>query len=325
MYLYLHLFLRIILGFLFIFSAYTKLFPLEYFEYFLYKFGFSFFWVQWISRLIIWLEFSLGFGFLFVHNIKKIILPVSLFLLLIFSLQLLYTLIFIGNIDDCGCFGSYMQFTPAQALIKNIATMAAMLYLFKEKIFGIKFIFITKILNSVYTIFIHKITQLIISALIIILPISYILRISPPAAFFIYDVIETEFKNKNLDVAKLYTSTKFAKPKVDFAKGKYIIAFLSLTCPHCRIAALKLHALKYKNPALPIHMVLNGENEDLASFFIETKSANVPFTRLNGSGFIEITEFVVPTILFITDAKIDKKVNFKQINDDLINEWLMQK
>ncbi len=324
MVLFFQILLRILLGGLFIFSAYTKLFPVEYFEYFLYKHGFSFFWVQWFARIIIWLEFFLGFGFIFISNIKKIIIPIAFILLSLFCIQLIYTLIFVGNTDDCGCFGSYMQFTPLQALIKNIISLVAILYLFVYKNIEYKYYNITKSFNNILHLYLKKNTQILIYILIIITPISYILYISPPVAFFIFDKKEYELEDKNLKVSLLYESEKFEKPKIDFSKGKYVIAFLSLTCPHCKIAALKLHALKFKNPTFPVYMILNGETQDLKPFLDESKSTNVPFTRLNEPGFIEITQYVVPTILLINDGKIEKKLSYKYLDDVLISEWLLK-
>lgn len=310
---------RLSLALLFIFSAYTKLFPTEYFEYFLYKMGFGFFWVQWLARLIIWAEFAIGFGFLIVIDLKKIILPSSFLLLMAFNFQLLYSLIMNGNNHDCGCFGNYMSFTPIEALIKNAISVLMILFLyFNNSLF-------LKLYSEKFNNFFIKYKVNIITYLILLIsPISYILSVSPPAAFFIYDTIKTDF-DSNLNVKLLYESEKFEKPKVDFAKGKYILAFVSLTCPHCKLAALKLHALKFNNPEMPIWMVINGETEDLEPFFKESKANNVPYFRLNGPGFIEITKYEVPAILMISDTKINKKIGIRQLDETTIQKWLLEK
>ena len=54
-----------------------------------------------------------------------------MFMLILFSLHLVYS-IFLGDSDNCGCFGELIPMTPIQALFKNIITIGVLGYLNKK-------------------------------------------------------------------------------------------------------------------------------------------------------------------------------------------------
>lgn len=299
--------IRLAMAALFISSAYYKLYPIEYFEYHLYKIGFSWFWIQWISRLLISVEFFLGLVFLFYGNLKKYIIPSSIGLLVFFTLYLVYQILTTGNSGNCGCFGNAFMFTPLEGIIKNIATILFLILLyFTDKL----------------PIYLSNLWSKIGLAICLSLPIILILATNPPDALIIFDRYEGKVLNKNPNLELLYQSEKFAKPTVDFRTGKHVLALLSLTCGHCRLAALKFHTLMSRKPNLPIYMILNGEDQNLSEFFEKTLAKNVPYSRLNGKGFIELSEYEVPQILFINNGVIEKKVSHITLTDVEIEEWL---
>ena len=112
----------------------------------------------------------------------------------------------------------------------------------------------------------------------------------------------------NLDT--LYTSTDIQKPVVDLRKGKHIIAFMSLTCRHCKVAAYKIHILNKQHPEIPFYFILNGDEKKLQSFFDETKSENIPHMILNGERFIRLAGYNMPSIVFLNNSIVDKKTNY---------------
>jgi len=301
------LIIRIGLAGLFISSAYFKLFPIEYFEYHLYKIGFSWFWIQWISRILISTEFFLGLAFLFYGNLKRFIIPSSIGLLVFFSLYLVYQIFNSGDSGNCGCFGNAFMFTPSEAILKNIVTILflGILYFTDKLPFNIS-----------------QLGNKIGLALAIVAPIVLILATNPPDAFIIFNRYQGVISNKNPNLDVLYQSDKFEKPSIDLRKGKHVIALLSLNCAHCRMAALKFHSLISRKPKLPIWMVLNGVDEDLEPFFEKTMSKNVPYSRLNGKGFIELSEYEVPQILFVNNGIVEQKESHVNLTDTNIEDWL---
>lgn len=116
--------LRGIIAFLFVFSAVSKLFPIEAFEKQLVDLKIT----NWciapvLARAIIAWELFLGFCFLQNHFFKKFIIPLTVGLLLAFCIHLGYQIYLYGNAGNCGCMGQVIPMTPLQAIIKNLVAL----------------------------------------------------------------------------------------------------------------------------------------------------------------------------------------------------------
>ncbi|MBC7450928.1 MAG: hypothetical protein H7259_05525 [Cytophagales bacterium] len=123
--------LRILVAVLFIFSAATKLMPVESFEKQLVDDGIT----NWcfapiLAGVIISTEFFLGLALLQNHLFKKIILPATAAMLIGFCIYLVYQISTKGNSGNCGCMGQIIPMTPIQALSKNIITLGILGLLF---------------------------------------------------------------------------------------------------------------------------------------------------------------------------------------------------
>ena len=118
--------IRVLVSALFLFSAFAKLYPTPMYgitkvfeEGQLIPMGFSEGIVPYFSRSIIAIEFFIAFAILQINYLKKLVIPTSILMLIIFSLHLAYS-IFLGDSENCGCFGELIPMSPLQALIKNI-------------------------------------------------------------------------------------------------------------------------------------------------------------------------------------------------------------
>lgn len=141
-------FLRILISAMFFLSAFSKMMPspdiglIWNFEYkqLILGLGFDENLAQYFSRSIIAFEIFIAISILLSNYLKRVILPISILLLVIFSSHLSY-LILQGVNTNCGCFGDLIPMTPIQALIKNIITIAILFFLYKvtEKNFGSSF------------------------------------------------------------------------------------------------------------------------------------------------------------------------------------------
>jgi thiol-disulfide isomerase/thioredoxin/uncharacterized membrane protein YphA (DoxX/SURF4 family) len=127
--------LRIIVFILFMLSGIAKLYPAIWpFEKQLVDLGIS----NWclapyLARAIIGLELAIGLGILFNHGLKKIIIPLTIFLLVAFCFHLGYQMYIYGpNNGNCGCFGQLIPMTPLEAFIKNIITIVLLIILYKK-------------------------------------------------------------------------------------------------------------------------------------------------------------------------------------------------
>ena len=127
-----------IMAFMFLLSAVAKLYPspnlaLPTFEVKqLIPMGFSETSAAYFSRILIGCELALGILLLQKNYFKRLVIPMSFLMLLIFSIHLSYEIASSGNSGNCGCFGSLLPMTPVQALIKNIIGMGLLVLLYSK-------------------------------------------------------------------------------------------------------------------------------------------------------------------------------------------------
>src|ERR1035437_8147995 len=296
--------LSILMGGVFIFSGYAKLHPIEPFEYTFVDMGVSG-WrlAPYIARFFISLEFFIGILFLFNFKIKTTC-KISSVVLVFFSLYLIGLIFLTGNKGNCGCFGNYLVMTPLQALIKNAIMLLVTALIFNNhKGFSFKkdiILFYTLALASLATPHILNYVDLDYSE-------AYLTK-------------HEDFYKIELDT--LYKYAKINTPPKSLSIGKHVIAFMSATCPHCRIAAKKMKIIKEKNPAIPVYLVLNGDEKDFKIFFEDTKATNIPYCNLNGKGFIFLAGTTMPYICLINNSMVENTVDYMRLDQEQIENWL---
>jgi len=130
--------IRVLVSALFLLSAFAKLYPTPMYgitkvfeEGQLIPMGFSEGLAPYFSRFIIAIEFFIAFAILQKNYLKKLVIPTSIIMIFVFSLHLAYS-IFLGDSENCGCFGELIPMSPLQALIKNIITIGVLGYLYKN-------------------------------------------------------------------------------------------------------------------------------------------------------------------------------------------------
>ena len=294
------------MGFVFLFSGYTKLYPIEPFEYTFIDLGIGG-WrlAPFIARFMIGLEFLIGFLLIFGLYTKKFTLKLTIASLIFFSVYLVFMIINSGNNGNCGCFGQVLVMTPLQALIKNAVMLVICLLIYKyyegfdfgkigKWIFGVLFIFsfaLPHILNYV--------------------DIDY------SEAYLTKQ--EDHFK---LELDSVYTSAKIHTPPKTLSTGKHIIAFMSMSCGHCRIAAKKMRLMKQQNPSIPMYLVLNGEYDMLSKFFDDTKARNIDYCVLNGRNFIYLAGLDLPAIYMLNNSIVENYIDYAHLDQTEIEAWL---
>ena len=117
-------------------------------------------------------------------------------------------------------------------------------------------------------------------------------------------------------------TVKVEIPKIDLSKGKYVVAFMSLTCTHCRVAAKKFRLIKKNNPDLPIYFVLNGEKSNYKPFIDETKADNIPNSFCLGKTFVQLASTNLPRIYYLDNGIVVKKVDYYELNQYAIEDWI---
>lgn len=242
---------RILISALFLLSAIAKLYPTPLYgitkvfeEGQLIPMGFSTEIAPFFSRLIIGFEFFIAFAILQSHYIKKLIIPSTILLLAVFSIDLSLD-IFAGNEENCGCFGQLIPMTPSQALIKNILTLLILFFLFKN---------VNDKKNSSFLLLFNGF--LVITVLMFsLLPIA------------------TNSSNKQIS-----SFSNYVIPEFNINDGKKVLCFFDAGCEHCMDAAKSLTDLSLLNTDFPeVHIIFSDTEEGKIPEFLEYSGSNFSY------------------------------------------------
>lgn len=297
--------LVIVLSAIFLFSGISKLFDFERFEWNIMDAGISSMTFSGIlARLFIGLELMLGL-FLLLHLFLKTFTYKAVFIILsFFIVYLIALMIRQGNTGNCGCFGDMYQMSPGMGIAKNVMMMMMTAILFKG--------YNPKPLKQAP----------------VLAGVAGMISIVIPFVFFpLSQDAVPEISNEAINLEPLYQSKnpENTKPVQDLRKGKHIVAFMSLTCPHCKKAAFVLQIIHRQNPDIPIFFVLNGNPDFLSDFYKESHADSVPHVLFRGSDeFASMAGNAVPAIYFIHNSVIERKANYFQLDPQYMRQWLRE-
>jgi hypothetical protein len=309
--------IRYVISFLFLLSAVAKLYPSPYFAIStfevkqLYPMGFSEGFAPYFSRILIGIEFALGILILQKNFLRSVVIPATILLLAVFTTHLtIETITNGGNSGNCGCFGSLLPMTPIEAIIKNVAAAALLVWLY---------IILPKTGEKTHNFWVlTSITFAAILAMFMIAPIQPIeskFNISEPETTTIDTltvdttkvdvaptavVIDTVKKVDNKKEEIKAEATEPEKRKSGYAqyfsgidKGRKTLCFFVPGCDHCRVAAKELTELRKTNKNFPeISIIFMNEEADLIPDFFKEAGAEypykiievIPFWKVLGSG-----------------------------------------
>lgn len=301
--------ISVALGLVFFYSGYTKLMPvIETFEFSFIDIGVA----NWYSapimaRFLIGFEFFLGALLILNYNLKKFTLPVTAGLLLFFIIYLFIQILVSGNSGNCGCFGEHLVMTPWQGILKNVIMigLCAVIYFLYD---GWR---------------LRRFNALLLSLLLVTAVIYP----------FVRNPIDYSYTSNNLDEKVNYPleldllyhpedSSKVEIPSVDLRKGKQVVAFMSLSCRHCRVAAKKFRLIKKNNPDLPVYFVLNGDKALYQEFIEDTKAGNIPSSYCLGKPFVQLASTTLPRIYYLDNGMVIKKVDYFELSQYAIENWI---
>ena len=195
---------------MFIFSAISKLFPLEIFEYSLVYQGIA----NWtlapiLARCLICLELFLGLGLLFNQLLKQVILLATFVLLLFFNAYLGYVWFTQGNSGNCGCFGTLLPLTPFESILKNLVLLLITVFLYTT----------SSVKPWKYKAFLPLLFLAILTTLVLYYPILD------------YSYIPKKITNEiaEITVLKGFSDTTEAP----LLEGKKLVGVFNMACSHC--------------------------------------------------------------------------------------------
>ncbi|OGU66400.1 MAG: hypothetical protein A2499_17805 [Stygiobacter sp. RIFOXYC12_FULL_38_8] len=264
--------LRILLAVVFIFSAYSKLIAPGLIEIILVDQGFasSREAVAIYVRLLIGLELALGLLLLQPNYLKRIIVPASFYFLLGFTFYLIYTGFFLGEKDNCGCFGEMLKLSPVESIFKNIMLMIPAVVL--ERL-------IKEERKTVW-----------IPASLLILSIALVFLISP------VNVVR-DFKFNQ------YTSFE-GSGRVDLSSGNKLLAVFNTECEHCQAAAKDLAKLKSHHSFPEMYVLFFSEGVVSVDSFKTVTHSNFPFRIIRMREFFSLIGQSPPRIYWLQNGKI---------------------
>ncbi|HEX8515969.1 MAG TPA: MauE/DoxX family redox-associated membrane protein [Bacteroidia bacterium] len=306
--------LCVILGAVFIISGFTKggfpffhrfTSPIEPFEMTFVDLGVANWRVApFIARLLIGFEFFIGLALILHVRLRKVVYKLGIALLLVFSIYLILLMAFSGSKGNCGCFGTVFSMTPMWALIKNVIMLLVFLVLYKY-----------------HEGWENKIAKYILwLALVASLILPFIWN--PVALDYSEAYLNQPENNFELPLDTLYNNASLNVPPKTLSKGKHVISFMSLTCPHCRIAAKKIRIMHELNPEISFYFVLNGDTSKLEPFFTETKTQGIPHCMLLGRPFVYLAGTEMPAIYLVNNSVVEHVVDYMSLDQKEVEGWL---
>ncbi|NQZ69194.1 MAG: hypothetical protein HRT89_14130 [Lentisphaeria bacterium] len=240
---------------------------------------------EFLSRLLVALEIGIGIALIQKNYRKKILIPLVIVILTGFSIYL------IGNLsqEDCGCFGSWLPITPKAALAKNIVLIIIAILVFK---------FHQPVESN----------KIVVPAFILFAALIFT---------FSHQGMKKEPDNKFAAINELDT-------KIDLTKGTRVLAFLNLSCDHCKDRATELAALadEFESPP-PVYYIFMGDPDTIEDFMGETGS-DYPYLRIIATLFFEYIGEAPPRIYFIADGQEIRHWDNADFNIDQIKKILQK-
>jgi len=277
--------IRLVIALLFIVSAVAKLYPSPYFAIStfevkqLYPLGFSESIAPYFSRILIGIEFALGFAILIKDYLKKITIPATILLLFVFIVHLSYTTFSSGNAGNCGCFGELIPMTPVEAILKNVIAIALLIWLYKllpsdqnSNFFALLALFLGCVLALFMvapmqnkttiapqnTILPNELVAIPVDSTVTLTPSELVEKVPDPTVETVKKIIAPPLKKSGF--ANFF-------PKID--QDKKILCFFAPGCEHCQETAKELTELKRKDAAFPeVYIIfMDEEPEKIPDFF----------------------------------------------------------
>ena len=290
--------LKVLLGLVFIASAFLKVLDMDKFEIYVYSYHFfslSFSFI--IARLAIILELVLGIG-LISHCLHKLMWWGSMAMLVGYSLLLIYALT-LGRTDSCHCFGDFLQLDPKQSLIKNGVLMALFLPIFRMESWKTPFRWLILIL----AIMVSSIGVFVAS------PPDNLAKMDPTHN------LQVELFDEMLDEAPL--------DSLHLDEGKQIVCFFSTGCEYCQTAARKLSLMQQFHgfPRERITYLFMGDESEVARFYELSESDRYREVIYPDARMLKAVKGNLPTIVFMENGKVVKECGLRDMQEDEIKAF----
>lgn len=275
--------LRIIVGLTFILSGLAKLYPIEPFEIIFVDLGLTnFLFAPFLARFIIAFELFLGVSIVFDTWAKDIIYKLALASLGAFTAYLFFLLVTMGNAVDCGCFGSFLSLSPIESILKNLVLIILLLFI-KRRYHN----------NGIW---------IYVPLLFLVMAFSTTFLLNRVGLHNL-QAIEVNEKVDYSMLPKVYG----ADEKVDFSKGKKMIAFFSNSCGHCLNASRIFASIGKDQEVNNLYYVVGAKTDKSLNDFLDKSASDFPVIWIAGDEFFKFSGGRLPAIVYLEDGVIKKK------------------
>ena len=297
--------IRIILGCTFLLSATLKLISIENFELYVYSFGFfSFVLVSFLTRILILCEFLIGIALIFKIFYKQTWWA-AITMLCGLSLFLVYAAVFRGN-ENCHCFGDVIELNPLPSILKNILLIGLLLLVKQQKELH------------------HPIKPYVITISILCTLFIAFLGV-PPHVLYSKIFKDTDERFNPTAFTNAMSSAPYSTI-VDSTRNE-IIGFVSAGCSHCKAGNKIMQAIFEQND-LDIttfkNIIWASSDSSLNVFKDTTNTQNYSYTKMPPNIIIDINYGHFPTYVFFEKGHFKKAINYKEINENEVVEFLQK-
>ena len=297
--------IRIVVSLLFLVSAYAKVYhePSAYFSITTFEakqlvpLGFSSEISSYLSRILIALEFSIGILILLPFYLKRIVVPLTVFVLAAFSIHLALQIYLTGNSGNCGCFGTLLPMTPLEAILKNIFAIGLLVILNR---------LIPNDISKKIEIFYGFLVYLFfVVGIMVLIPIKSSDNVS-------IEFNQTQDLQDSINEGPLQMKSEFSQTLPFADNGRVILCFFAPGCDHCRAAVRSIDSLSKLVENFPkVEIIFMEEEVEKIPEFFEYAGSEYHYIVLDISTFYDVLtwERDTPGIFYMWNGNILKEFN----------------
>ena len=297
--------IRIVVSLLFLVSAYAKVYhePSAYFSITTFEakqlvpLGFSSEISSYLSRILIALEFSIGILILLPFYLKRIVVPLTVFVLAAFSIHLALQIYLTGNSGNCGCFGTLLPMTPLEAILKNIFAIG-LLVILNRLIPNDR----SKKIEIFYGFLVYL---LFVIGIMVLIPIKSSDNVS-------IEFNQTQDLQDSINKGPLQMKSEFSQTLPFADNGRVILCFFAPGCDHCRAAVRSIDSLSKLVENFPkVEIIFMEEEVEKIPEFFEYAGSEYHYIVLDISTFYDVLtwERDTPGIFYMWNGNILKEFN----------------
>lgn len=295
------LFIRILLGVLFITTAIMKLISIDGFELYIYSFGiFNYVLVSLLARMLIAFELFVGF-FLIARIWYKPIWWLTMLMMIGFTLFLCYVSLF-RNDANCHCFGEIIQLNPINSIVKNLITIILLLLVRNEKEYQFSF---------------RKWLIGLVLAAVIIVPFIVFPMDS------LYNKIKSPDKEFNMNAFEILQQDSMLTD-LHFDDDDYFVAFFISGCQYCKLSIQKIASIVEKNQLdhHKIVIMIAGNPDGIDQFKKASGTEHYHYYLSPPRKLLDVVYGKFPTFFYMKEGKVVKAVDFRGVDEKEMVDFL---